>query len=482
MPALSACKAGFVYNREFFICVRRKDRVGYMQDTIAALATAPVKGAIGVLRISGENAAEIAGKVFCGKRRLEDNPRQMLYGDFLSGDGVVIDRGLAVFFAAPGSYTGENVAEFYCHGSVTVLGEILNALYRAGARPAKPGEYTRRAFLNGKMDLTQAEAVIDLIDSETVQAAKNAAAQLDGVMAQNISAAREPLVDIASEFYAYVDYPDDEIEQDEIERATHTLREVKEKLLKLAASFEKGRLLRDGVSCAIIGQPNVGKSSVLNAMLGYERSIVTDIAGTTRDTVEEIFNLGGIRLRLIDTAGIHLTDDAVERQGVERARKAAENAELILAVFDGGKELDAEDREILNMLSEKKAVGIINKSDLKVVTCERDISEYFSGRCCTVSAKESVGFDLLQKIIAEIFAVESIPCAGETVTNPRHAAALRSAAEYVGCAEQALCSGITPDVAVGDIEQALNALEELTGRRASEQVLERIFERFCVGK
>ncbi len=453
-----------------------------MQDTIAALATAPVKGAIGVLRISGESAGEIAEKVFCGKRGLRENPRQMLYGDFLSGDGAVIDRGLAVFFAAPGSYTGEDTVEFYCHGSVTVLGEILNALYRCGARPAKPGEYTRRAFLNGKMDLTQAEAVIDLIDAETVQAAKNAAAQLDGVMAENISAAREPLVDIASEFYAYVDYPDDEIEQDEIERATDTLRGVKEKLSKLAASFEKGKLLRDGVSCAIVGRPNVGKSSVLNAMLGYERSIVTDIAGTTRDTVEEIFNLGGIRLRLIDTAGIHSTEDTVERQGVERARKAAENAELVLAVFDGGKELDAEDREILGMLSGKLAVGIINKSDLEAVTSQADISEYFSGRCCTVSAREKDGFDLLEKIIAEIFAVESIPCAGETVTNPRHAAALRSAAEYVDCAEQALSSGLTPDVAGGDIEQALNALEELTGRRASEQVLERIFERFCVGK
>lgn len=453
-----------------------------MQDTIAALATAPVKGAIGVLRISGESSAEIAGKVFRGKCGLRENPRRMLYGDFLSGDGAVVDRGLAVFFAAPGSYTGEDTVEFYCHGSVTVLGEILNALYRAGARPAKPGEYTRRAFLNGKMDLTQAEAVIDLIDAETVQAAKNAAAQLDGVMAQNISDAREPLVDIASEFYAYVDYPDDEIEQDEIERAADILNDVKAKLSKLAASFEKGKLLRDGVSCAIVGRPNVGKSSVLNAMLGYERSIVTDIAGTTRDTVEEIFNLGGIRLRLIDTAGIHSTEDTVEKQGVERARKAAENAELVLAVFDGGKALDEEDREILDMLSGKVAVGIVNKSDLEAVTSQADISGYFNGRCCTVSAKDKDGFGLLEEIIAEIFAVESIPCAGETVTNPRHAAALRSAAEYVGCAEQALSSGLTPDVAVGDIEQALNALEELTGRRASEQVLERIFERFCVGK
>lgn len=453
-----------------------------MQDTIAALATAPVKGAIGVLRISGEDAAEIAGKVFTGKRKLRENPRQMLYGDFLASDGAVTDRGLAVFFAAPGSYTGEDVVEFYCHGSVTVLGEILNALYRAGARPAKPGEYTRRAFLNGKMDLTQAEAVIDLIDAESAQAAKNAAAQLDGVMAENISAAREPLLDIASEFYAYVDYPDDEIEQEEIKRASDTLSKVKDELSALAASFEKGRLLRDGVSCAIIGRPNVGKSSVLNALLGYERSIVTDIAGTTRDTVEETFLLSGIRLRLIDTAGIHATDDTVERQGVERARKAAQDAELVLAVFDGGQELTDEDREILSIVSGKSAVGIINKSDLRTVTDEAEISGCFSGRCCTVSAKERAGFERLEQIISEIFALESIPCAGETVTNPRHAAALRCAAECVGNAERALCAGLTPDVAVSDIEQALNALEELTGRRASEQVLERIFERFCVGK
>jgi len=452
------------------------------EDTIAALATAPVKGAIGVIRISGEKTADVVGKVFNGKREPEENPREMIYGDFLGADGAVLDRGLAVFFKAPASYTGENSAEFYCHGSPTVLGEILNALYHAGARPAKPGEYTRRAFLNGKMDLTQAEAVIDLIDAESAQAAKNAVAQLEGVMGAAVSKARAPLLDIASEFYAYVDYPDDEIETEEITRTANVLGEVEAKLSELAASFERGRLLRDGITCAIIGRPNVGKSSVLNALLGYERSIVTDIAGTTRDTVEEIFSLGGIRLRLIDTAGLRKTEDVVEREGVERARKAWKSAELVLAVFDGSAPLSEEDVEILKNMQGLKAVGIINKKDLACAVDTSEIEKHFGGRCCVVSARDKAGFEAVKKQISDIFAVENIPCEGETVTNPRHAAALRCAVEHIVSARMALESGLTPDVAVGDVEQALDALEELTGQRASDQVLARIFERFCVGK
>ncbi len=452
-----------------------------MQDTIAALATAPVKGAIGVLRISGDDAVKTAEKVFSSRRRLEDNPRSMIYGDFLSVDGQVLDRGLAVFFAAPGSYTGENTVEFYCHGSVTVLGEILNSLYHSGARPAKPGEYTRRAFLNGKMDLTQAEAVIDLIDAESAQAAKNAAAQLDGVMAGAISAVREPLVDIASEFYAYVDYPDDEIEQEKLEVTAQVLNDCGGRLRKLAESYERGRLLRDGVSCAIVGRPNVGKSSVLNALLGYERSIVTDIAGTTRDTVEESFSLGGVRLRLIDTAGIRTTRDIVEAQGVERAIKAVERADLVLAVFDGAKPLGDEDMEIIEKCRGKCAVALINKEDLGCVLDESQL-EGFGGRVCRLSAKNGQGLDAVEQMLKDIFAVESIPCAGETVTNPRHAHALRTAAEHIENAASAITGGLTPDVAVSDVESALNALEELTGSRASDQVLARIFERFCVGK
>ena len=452
-----------------------------MQDTIAAIATAPVKGAIGVLRISGDRAAEIAGKVFKSARKLSDNPRSMIYGDFVS-DTQVIDRGLGVYFAAPASYTGENVVEFYCHGSPTVLGEILNALYKSGARPAKPGEYTRRAFLNGKMDLTQAEAVIDLIDAESIQAAKNAAAQLEGVMGKAISDARMPLVDIASEFYAYVDYPDDEIEEAELNRTVKILDDIYEKLNKLALSYERGKLLRDGVSCAILGRPNVGKSSVLNVLLGYDRSIVTDIAGTTRDTVEESFNLGGIKLRLIDTAGIHNTADPVEVQGVERAVKAGETADIVLAVFDGSQALNEEDMAIIERASKKVAIAIVNKTDLLSKLDTEKIHEVFGERVCIVSAKIKRGFDKLEKMLGKIFEVESIPCAGETVTNPRHAASLRRAAESVSRASTAIRSGLTPDVAVSDIESALKELEELTGQSAAEQVLARIFERFCVGK
>ena len=453
-----------------------------MAETIAALATAPVKGAIGVLRISGERALEVAGRVFRGKRGLADHPREMVYGDFLDAAGDVLDRGLAVLFLAPASYTGEDTVEFYCHGSVTVLGEILNALYRAGARPAKPGEYTRRAFLNGKMDLTRAEAVIDLIDAESVQAAKNAAAQLEGVMAKAIEQVRLPLVDTASEFYAYVDYPDDEIEGAQAQECIARLEAAQKRLGDLAESYERGKILRDGVRCAIIGRPNVGKSSVLNALLGYERSIVTDIAGTTRDTVEEVVALRGLRLRLIDTAGIHETRDAVEIQGVERAKKACEGAELVLAVFDASQPMTAEDEEILSLAREKRAVAVVNKEDLPCAVDMQALERAFPGRVCVVSAREKRGIDALEDMLCGIFAVESIPCEGETVTNPRHAAALRSAAERVGIAADALKSGLTPDVAVSDVEAALTHLEELTGKTASDQVLARIFERFCVGK
>lgn len=452
-----------------------------MAETIAALATAAVKGAIGVIRISGDTALQVADKVFHGQS-LKNNPRKMLYGDFLSHDGIVLDRGLAVYFNAPNSYTGEDVVELFGHGSVTVLGEVLNSLYRAGARPAKPGEYTRRAFLNGKMDLTQAEAVIDLIDAETGAQAKNAAAQLDGAMGKLIAQAREPLVDIASEFYAYVDYPDDDIELSRLDSIITILDDAHAKLWQLAASYEQGRLLRDGISCAIIGKPNVGKSSLLNALLGYERSIVTDIAGTTRDTVEESLNLGGVRLRLIDTAGMHATSDRVEQHGVERARKAVESAELVLAVFDGAQPLDDEDMQVLEQVKLKRSIGVINKSDLATTLSPDDISANFTCGCCVISAKENSGFAALEDMIKRLFAIESIPCTGETVTNPRHAAALRTAAEHVENACTALKNGLTPDVCVSDIQSAINALEELTGMTAKESVLSRIFERFCVGK
>ena len=363
-----------------------------------------------------------------------------------------------------------------------MLSEVLGALYRAGARPAKPGEFTRRAFLNGKMDLTQAEAVIDLIDAETVQAARNAAAQLEGAMGSRICGVKDRLVDIASEFYAYVDYPDDEIEESALADTLQILEQASHALAALADSYDQGRILRDGVACAIIGRPNAGKSSILNALAGYERSIVTDIAGTTRDTVEEVVVLGGVRLRLIDTAGLRDTSDTVERMGVARAEQAASRAELLLVVFDGARTLGPEDLRAMQQAEGRPAIAVINKDDLPGAVDRERIGRAFGERVCAVSATEQRGLENLEKMIARLFSLESISCDGGTVTNPRHAAALRSAAESAARAHTALAAGLTPDVAVSDVEAAIDALGELTGASASEQVLQRIFERFCVGK
>ena len=453
-----------------------------MSDTIAALATAPARSAVGVIRLSGPESVQIAKRCFNGKRNMEQFPRELIYGDMLDSGSAVIDRGLAVYLQGPKSYTGEDTVEFYCHGSITVLNGLLDALYQAGARPAQPGEYTRRAYLNGKMDLTQAEAVIDLIDSETVGAARNAAAQMEGKIGGKIRSARNSLLDIASGFYAYVDYPDDGAEEFDSSAAVSVLQGVALELKVLADSFSQGRLLKDGIRCAIVGRPNVGKSSVLNAILGYERSIVTAIAGTTRDTVEESASLGGLLLRLIDTAGLRDTADTVERLGVERARKAVEDAHLCLAVFDGSQPMTQEDALVIDHLKGRRTIALINKSDLPAGLDQDKITNAFGDEVCIISATERSGLDVLSDKIKRLFSLQGLSCDGSLVTNPRHAHALRQAAQASERAWTALESGLTPDVAVTDVEAAINALGELTGQTASEEILHRIFERFCVGK
>lgn len=453
-----------------------------MTDTIAAIATAPARSAIGIIRLDGDNVLDIAAKVFRSRKPLSENPRLMCFGEMLDSAGDVIDRGLAVYFRAPGSYTGGNMIELYCHGSLAVLKELLASAFAAGARPAKPGEFTRRAFLNNRLDLTQAEAVIDLIDSDTKAAAKNAAAQIQGVFGARILAVHDALVDLLSEFYAYVDYPDDEIEETGINTQTAELDRVISELNKLSDSYNSGRLIREGVKCAIIGRPNVGKSSVLNTILGFERSIVTELEGTTRDTVEEVYSLGEIKLRLIDTAGIRHTDEPVEKLGVKRSEAAAREAGLILAVFDGSRPLSDEDQSIIEIISGRKAIAVINKSDLTQAVDIRVLERKFGANICRVSALDKTGFDALSDLIRDTFNISGIPFCGETVTNPRHAHSLRRAAEMCVSARKALASGLTPDLAAADIEDAINELNELTGKSASEEVIRRIFERFCVGK
>lgn len=448
-----------------------------MADTIAAISTAPMKSAIGIIRISGDTALSVSEKVFSGK--LSKKPREMVTGSFISKAGEVLDYGMGVYFKGPRSFTGEDSVELYCHGSTAVLSAVLSAVFSAGARPAEAGEFTRRAFLNGKMDLTQAEAVIDLIDSECELAAKNAAEQMNGALGNEISEISAELTAIAAEFYAFIDYPDDEIEQTERSSIAEKLFAVAARAHELSGTYAKGHLLRDGVQVALIGRPNVGKSSLLNAMLGTERSIVTDVEGTTRDTVEESLTVNGVALHLIDTAGFREATGEPERLGIERSRKAAEKADLVLAVFDGSAELSEYDEEVLSLAKGKLSICIINKSDLGI-KLKKGV---FSGlNTIEVSAKKKIGTRDLLDYISEILGTSDLPCDGRVVTNPRHASTLSRAEDAILSAANAFSDGTFPDIAVCDVENAISILGEITGHHAQEAILSEIFSRFCVGK
>ncbi len=448
-----------------------------MAHTIAAISTAPVRSAIGVIRVSGDTALTVVSRVFSGC--LSHRPREMVTGHMTTASGEVCDYGMGVYFKGPASYTGEDTVELYCHGSLAVLRSVLDALYTAGATPAEPGEFTRRAFLNGKIDLTQAEAVIDLIDSETTLAAKNAAEQINGAIGAEITSLSKNLTAIAAEFYAFVDYPDDDIPDIDRHSLTARLRSEAKRATELSESYTNGRIVRQGVKCALIGKPNVGKSSILNKLLKSERSIVTDTAGTTRDTIEESMMINSLAVHLIDTAGIREADEEIERLGIERSEASASDADLILAVFDGSQELEPDDMRVLEISKNARSLVVINKCDLKQ---KLNTSVFGDTQTLKICAKSGDGIAELCERIFDIFGAADIPCDGKTVTNPRHASTLRRASERISAAADAFDAGLTPDVAVIDIESAINTLGELTGATAADEVLREIFSRFCVGK
>ena len=464
-------------------------------DTIAAIA-AGGPSAIGVIRVSGPDCFDLCGRVFRGKRPFGDlEPRRMALGEFLDAQGRVVDRGLAVRFPGPGSYTGEDSAELHCHGSPVVLREVLGALFAAGARQAGPGEFTKRAFLGGRMDLTQAEAVVDLIDAETAAAARNAAAQLDGGLRRALEPIQEALLDITSRFYAVVDYPDEDIQDAGPEEIAAALRQAEDALTALLSTCKRGKVLKRGVRTAIVGLPNAGKSSLLNALAGYERAIVTDIPGTTRDTVEESVLCGGVLLRLIDTAGLRETEDAVEKLGVERSRRAMEEAELILLVRDGAVEVCPENKGhweaeavLLNQVARtgKPWLCVESKCDLtgphafSIGLIQKDANN--PAACLCVSSVTGQGLDKLENAVAALFPAGDPGEAGSLLTDQRQEEAADRARAAVRRALEALENGLTPDAALTDAEEALDAIGELTGRTAKEEIVERIFSRFCVGK
>ena len=454
-------------------------------ETIAAIATPAGPGAIGILRLSGPRAAEIAAAVFrpLGEGGLLERPaRTLVYGDLLDREGEVIDRVLCTYSRGPASYTGEDTAELHCHGSPMVLALGLEALFAQGARQAGPGEFTQRAFLSGRMDLAQAEAVADLLDAQSREGARQAAGQLSGALSRKIQTIYSALVDVMAHFHAVLDYPDEDIDPFTQEQLDQDLSVQEGALDRLLATYQRGRRLNQGIRCALVGRPNAGKSSLLNALAGYDRAIVTDIPGTTRDTVEETVELGGLPLRLIDTAGLRESEDPIERMGVERSRAAMEGAELILVLADRSAPIREEDWQLVE---EARALAptilVLTKGDLPAARAPFvNVKELPA--MVTVSAKTGAGLDDLSHAVAALFPRDTGCAYGELLTNARQAQAAQRALDSVSRARRALLAGVTPDALLTDVEEALEALGELTGQSVREDVTARIFQRFCVGK
>ena len=455
-------------------------------ELIAAVATGWGRSAIGIVRLSGAGAAAAAGRVFSPMdgRPLADHPaRKLIYGTLYDREGRAIDRALCTWSPAPGSYTGEETAELQCHGSPTVLTLALEALFAQGAKQAGPGEFTRRAFLNGRLDLAQAEGVMDLIDAETPAAARMAAGQLAGALSQRVGRVYDGLVDVMAHFHAVLDYPDEDLDPFTTETITDALTAARGELQALLATYDRGRVITRGVPCAIVGRPNAGKSSLLNALVGFERAIVTDIPGTTRDTVEERCELGGVPLRLIDTAGLRNTDDPVEKLGVERSRRAMEEAGLILVLIDASRPAEDEDFALLQeAISLAPTILVWTKGDLPAAACPVKRYEEISCPAVTVSAKVSDLDELCNEISCAFPQDLWSEHYGEILTNARQEEAAGRAREAVRRAREALQAGITPDALLTDVEEALQAMGELTGQSVSEDVTARIFSKFCVGK
>lgn len=440
-------------------------------DTIVALATPPGAGALAVLRLSGPRAAEIAASCI-GSRPLE--PRRATLVRVRDERGNTIDSAVATYFAAPASFTGEHTVEFSCHGGMLVVRRLTERLLSLGARPAEPGEFSRRAFENGRLDLTQAEAVMDIINAGSELALRSAQDQLQGALSSRVAAAADALISVAAHNAAYIDFPEEDIAPDTRDSLLAQLADIRRQLSALLATADTGRYLREGIRTAIIGAPNVGKSSLLNLLLGYERALVSTTAGTTRDTIEENITLRGLSLRLIDTAGLHHSSDALERAGMERSRLAGAAADLILEVADISRPRTALD---LPEASMAKHILILNKSDLPAHPDWAE--EHAAVRLCCRSGE---GREQLECAIADSYLHDIGESDSTVAINTRHRHALQEAYNALERAEQSLRGGESPEFTDLPLRDALDALGSITGRIDTEDILDRVFSTFCLGK
>lgn len=457
-----------------------------MTDTIAAIATALSPSGIGIVRISGPESREIAGKVYRskgGKKKLQDVPSHSIHYGFICDGDEVIDEVLVMVMDGPRSYTGEDTVEIDCHGGVLAMRKILDTVIKNGARPADPGEFTKRAFLNGRIDLSQAEAVIDVINAKNEYALKSSVSQLRGNIQKAIKEIREDLI----YQIAYIESALDDPEHISIDGYGENLyKEVKkqeERIDRLLLSVKDGKLVKEGIKTVIVGKPNAGKSSLLNTLLGEERAIVTDIAGTTRDILEETILLHGISLRIIDTAGIRETQDLVEKIGVEKAIDSAKDADLVLFVVDSSIPLDDNDREIMKMLKDKKAIVLLNKADLEPAVDEEELKNTAGHPVISVSAKEEQGIDLLEDKIKELFFQGGLEFNDEIyITNARHKAALEEARKSLEMVENSIEMQMPEDFFSIDLMNAYEALGRIIGESVGEDLVNEIFSKFCTGK
>lgn len=454
-----------------------------MSDTIAAVSTPIASGGIGVIRISGDDAIAVADKIFRG---VSKKPLSSLKGysaafGRVQENGEDIDECVALVFRQPKSYTGEDTVEISCHGGIYVTNRVLRAALSAGARPAQAGEFTKRAFLNGKMDLSEAEAVMSLISAQGQQGMKAAMTALDGALSRKIDSLCSELISTCANMAAWVDYPDEEIPEISFDNLKITLTNVKTQLEALLDKFDAGKAVTSGVDTAIVGKPNVGKSALMNMLSGFSRSIVTDIAGTTRDIVEETVRVGSVILRLADTAGIRESADVVESIGVDLAKTRIERAGLILAVFDSSAELDSSDKEIFELCEGRDVIAIVNKTDLP---CKADI-DYIKNHfkeTVMICAKSHQGEEELTAAIEKVLGTDKIDTSKAMLTTERQRIGALSALDSINEAIEAIDIGITMDAVNVCIDSAIDKLLELTGKKAKESVVDEVFSQFCVGK